>query len=57
MRALPNHDGYATAAARALVAHSQLSAEDIVRAALEISADIDIYSNHNIYVESMECIS
>ena len=47
---------YATAAARALVAHSQLSAEDIVRAALEISADIDIYSNHNIYVESMESL-
>src|SRR6187401_3645969 len=36
---------YAVAAARALIAHSDLSASDIVRRSLEIAADIDIYTN------------
>jgi ATP-dependent HslUV protease subunit HslV len=44
---------YATAAARALVKHSSLSAEEIVRAALGIAADICVYSNHNIVVETI----
>ena len=44
---------YATAAARALLKHSSLSAEEIVRAALGIAADICVYSNHNIVVESL----
>src|SRR5580693_10359624 len=42
---------YAVAAARALVAHASLSAADIVRRALEIAAEIDIYTNTNITVE------
>lgn len=46
---------YAMAAARALVAHSTLSAADIVRKSLEIAADIDIYTNWNIVVEEMAC--
>ncbi len=46
---------YAVAAARALVAHSQLPAAEIVRAALEIAAGIDIYTNTNIVVEEMAC--
>ena len=46
---------YATAAAQALVRHSALSAADIVRAALSIAADIDIYTNHNITIEDMPC--
>lgn len=46
---------YAVAAARALIAHSNLSAAEIVRAALEIAADIDIYTNRNIVVEEMPC--
>jgi ATP-dependent HslUV protease, peptidase subunit HslV len=46
---------YAVAAARALVAHSDLSAEQIVRAALEIAASIDIYTNENITVEVLAC--
>ena len=46
---------YAVAAARALVSHSNLSAAEIVRAALEIAADIDIYTNRNIVVEEMPC--
>lgn len=46
---------YAVAAARALVAHSSLSAGEIVRASLEIAAGIDIYTNNNIVVEEMPC--
>ena len=44
---------YAQAAARALVAHSQLSAEDICRAAMEIAGSICIYTNHAIVVEKL----
>ena len=44
---------YAVAAARALVAHSSLSAAEIVRQALEIAAGIDIYTNTNIVVEEL----
>jgi len=46
---------YAVAAARALRAHSQLAASDIVREALSIAADIDIYTNKNIVVEELPC--
>lgn len=46
---------YAVAAARALVAHSELPAAEIVRASLEIAAGIDIYTNDNIIVEEMPC--
>ena len=41
------------AAARALVAHSDLTATEIVRKALEIAADICVYSNRNIVVEEL----
>ncbi len=41
---------YALAAARALMASSKLSAPDLVRSALEIAADICIYTNRNITV-------
>lgn len=44
---------YATAAARALLAHSSLSAEEVVREALGIAADICVYSNRNIVVETL----
>jgi len=44
---------YAVAAAKALVAHSTLTAAEIVRKALEIAADIDIYTNMNIHVEEL----
>jgi ATP-dependent HslUV protease subunit HslV len=42
---------YAVAAARALIAHSDLGADEIVRKSLEIAASIDIYTNTNITVE------
>jgi len=48
---------YAVAAARALVAHSQLGAAAIVRAALEIAADIDVYTNTHIMIEELPCVS
>jgi ATP-dependent HslUV protease subunit HslV len=45
----------AVAAAKALVAHSSLPASQIVREALKIAADIDIYTNQNIAVEELSC--
>jgi ATP-dependent HslUV protease subunit HslV len=45
--------GFAVAAARGLLAHSSLSAADIVRAALEIAGDLCIYTNRNIEVEEL----
>lgn len=46
---------YAVAAARALLAHSSLTAAEIVRQSLEIAAGIDIYTNTNIVVEELSC--
>ena len=42
---------YALAAARALAKHTDLSAEDIVRESLDITADICIYTNRELTVE------
>jgi len=44
---------YALAAARALMDRDELEAEDIARRSLEIAADICIYTNKNITVESL----
>lgn len=44
---------FATSAARALVAHSSLSAEEVVHESLRIAADLCVYSNHNVIVESL----
>jgi len=46
---------FAVSAARALVAHSELGAKAIVHSALEIAAEIDIYTNTNIHVEDLPC--
>jgi ATP-dependent HslUV protease, peptidase subunit HslV len=45
---------YAVAAARALIAHSDLDAADIVERALRIAADICVYTNDRIAVEVLE---
>jgi len=45
----------AVAAAKALVAHSSLAAGVIVREALKIAGEIDIYTNQQITVEEMAC--
>jgi ATP-dependent HslUV protease subunit HslV len=44
---------YALAAARALLAHSDLTAPEIVRTALEIAGDLCIYTNRNIEIEEL----
>ncbi len=41
----------ALAAVRALLAHTALAAPDVVREALRIAADIDLYTNREISVE------
>jgi ATP-dependent HslUV protease subunit HslV len=45
---------YALAAARALLAHSQLPAVEIAREALRIAGEICIYTNQSITVEEIE---
>jgi ATP-dependent HslUV protease subunit HslV len=44
---------YALAAARALLAHSPLSARQIAEEALRIAADICIYTNANLTIEEL----
>ena len=51
--AIGSGGAYALAAARALLTHSELSAAQIARAALEIAADICIYTNRSIEVEEL----
>ncbi|HHQ49169.1 MAG TPA: ATP-dependent protease subunit HslV [Acidobacteria bacterium] len=46
--------GYALAAARALLAHTELPAASVVREALRIASGIDIYTNDHITVEELE---
>jgi ATP-dependent HslUV protease subunit HslV len=45
---------YALAACRALVPQKRLSAEEIVRRSLEIAADICVYTNHFITVDTLK---
>jgi len=45
---------YALAAGRAMVAHTDMEAQDIAKEALSIAADICVYTNHNIKVEVLE---
>jgi ATP-dependent HslUV protease subunit HslV len=52
--AIGSGGSYALAAARALKAHSDLSASDIVRRALEIAGEICIYTNQQISVLELE---
>lgn len=52
--AIGSGGGYALAAARALKAHSGLTAPDIARKALEITGDICIYTNQHITVLELD---
>src|SRR5207247_8008671 len=45
---------YALAAARALLAHTEMPVGQIVRTALEIAGDICIYTNRSIEVEELK---
>jgi ATP-dependent HslUV protease, peptidase subunit HslV len=51
--AIGSGGSYALAAARALLAHTELSATQIVRSSLEIAADLCIYTNRTIDVEEL----
>ena len=44
---------YALAAARALMTVPNLSAADVARRAMEIAADICVYTNHNVTLETI----
>jgi len=49
--AIGSGGAYALAAARALLRHADLSAEEIARESLQIAAEICIYTNENIIIE------
>ena len=51
--AIGSGGNYAYAAARALM-DTDKSAEDIARQALDIAADICVYTNHNLVVEALD---
>ena len=52
--AIGSGGSYAMAAARALLAHSELSAKETVRRSLEIAGEICIYTNQEITVLELE---
>jgi ATP-dependent HslUV protease subunit HslV len=51
--AIGSGGAYALAAARALLAHSTLTAAEITRAAMEIAGDLCIYTNRNIEIHEL----
>jgi ATP-dependent HslUV protease, peptidase subunit HslV len=51
--AIGSGGAYAQSAARALLEHSDLDAESIVRESIGIAADICIYTNRNILIETL----
>ncbi len=51
--AIGSGGNYALAAARALIGIDGLSAEDIARRAMEIAAEICVYTNRNIILETL----
>ena len=53
MLAIGSGGAVALAAARALLAHSTLSAAEVAREALAIASRIDLYTNDHITVETV----
>lgn len=53
LAAIGSGGGYALAAARALVEHTQMSAAEIAREAMKLASGIDIYTNDAIVVEEL----
>lgn len=51
--AIGSGGAFAEAAARALVNNTELSAHDIVEKSMNIAANICIYTNHNLTIESL----
>jgi len=52
--AIGSGGSFALAAARSLMRHTDMSAEELVRESLATAADICIYTNHNITVETLK---
>ncbi|MCA9148776.1 MAG: ATP-dependent protease subunit HslV [Planctomycetales bacterium] len=52
--AIGSGGNYALAAARALLANTQMEAGEIVAAAMKVAAEIDIYTNTNIVIKELE---
>ncbi|NIU63028.1 MAG: ATP-dependent protease subunit HslV [Pseudomonas stutzeri] len=52
--AIGSGGAYAQAAAKALVDHTQLSAEDVVRQSLAIAGELCIYTNMNHTIETLD---
>ena len=52
--AIGSGGSFATAAARALVGATELSAREIVEQSLHIAADICIYTNHHLTIETLD---
>ncbi len=52
--AIGSGGAYAQAAARALIAHTELSAAEVVKKSLEIAGDICIYTNQSHTIEVLE---
>jgi ATP-dependent HslUV protease subunit HslV len=52
--AIGSGGNYALASARALVAHSKLSAHEVVQKSLELAADICVYTNANITIVDIQ---
>ena len=51
--AIGSGGSYASAAARALLQHTELAAKDIVKRSLEIAGDLCIYTNQNHVIETL----
>jgi len=51
--AIGSGGNYALAAARALIDQNKLTARQIVERSMKIAADICVYTNHNIRIESL----
>jgi ATP-dependent HslUV protease subunit HslV len=56
LMAIGSGGNYALAAARALTENTELDAEAIVRKGLAIAADICVYTNANLTIESLEAV-
>ena len=52
--AIGSGGSFALSAARALVQHTELSAEQIAHNAMSIAADICVYTNHHFTTQSLK---
>ena len=55
--AIGSGGNFALAAARALVANTDLTAEEVVQKSLDIASDICVFSNHNLTIEKLTSVA